>query len=410
MIIIPVISGSTVIRGSKGTPVAQDVDDKLITVIQGSQGNAVAQDVNDRLIAMMYGAAGTPVAQDAANKLISIIQGSQGAAIAQDATNKLIAVMQGSQGVAVAQDATNRLITAIVGSTGNPVSQDASDNLVAMMHGSEGTPIAQDTNNYLITVIKGMYSGSLETIALDQDHAIKAVLYDPIDDWNKTQTIGLNELGTRLGGLQRFDNRGRLIWNDDFEGTVLKWNTSIVGTATLALSNAIAHNGDGSIKLNIPTTSNSSAKMQKTFYHSLSGVYGVEIAWSSNSVSWNTFKFGFEIYDGVYKWNYYIDLLGAARSFFMREQGFGNRGIGSMTYEIADNNFWHKWKVVVNTATERIIRVMADGIEYDPSAYEVEHVLDAASPHINTFISAQNNGALVSIHLDDFILTQMEPV
>lgn len=203
---MPIVSGSTVIRGSRGTPVAQDADDKLITVIQGSQGNAVAQDVNDRLIAMMYGSAGTPVAQDAANKLIAVIQGSQGAAIAQDAADKLIAVMQGSQGTAiaqlvtgelvaqlvgstgnaVAQDASDRLIAAIVGSTGNPISQDASDNLVAMMYGSSGNPISQDASDNLIAAIKGSHGGALVTVAVDGSGLIQS-------DISKSEKISIIE-------------------------------------------------------------------------------------------------------------------------------------------------------------------------------------------------------------------------
>lgn len=143
---MPIISGSTIIRGSKGTPVAQDANDKLITVIQGSQGTPVAQDATDRLIAMMYGATGNPVAQDAGD----------------------------------------RLITAIVGSTGNPISQDVSDNLVAMMYGSAGNPIAQDASDNMIAAIKGDYSGSLVTVAVDSLGLIQS-------DISKSEKISIIE-------------------------------------------------------------------------------------------------------------------------------------------------------------------------------------------------------------------------
>jgi len=279
-----------------------------------------------------------------------------------------------------------------------------------VIRGSRGTPVAQDDNDYLITVIKGMYNGNLETVALDQDHAIKAVLYDPVDDWNKTQTIGLNELATRLGSLQGFDNRGRLLWSDDFETPELKWNVITTASATLALSNAVAHKGDGSIRIHIPAWSNSSATLSKTFYHPLSGIFGVEMAWSCSSILWNHLQLGLIIYDGTTRWNYYIDLLGAARTFFMREHGVGNRGVGTMTYENNDLNFWHLWKLVINTTSERIIRVMVDGIEFDPSAYEVEHAADASDPHIDAHIYVQNTGAVMTLHVDNFILTHMEPV
>ena len=407
---MPIISGSTVIRGSRGTPVAQDADDKLITVIQGSQGNAVAQDVNDRLIAMMYGSAGTPIAQDAANKLISIMQGSQGAAVAQDAANKLISVMQGSLGTAVLQDANNRLITAIVGSTGNPISQDAGDNLIAMMYGSEGTPVAQDANDYLITVIKGLYNGNLETVALDQDHAIKAVLYDPVDDWNKTQTIGLNELASRLGAIQGYDNRGRLLWADNFESSKLRWNIAEVGGAIVALSNEYAWSGESSVKF-VNNGANTTGTIWRRFYHPLTGVFGIEATWSCSITLWSSLKFGLIIYDGTYRWNYYLKLSGLQRTFFMREQGYGSRNVGTMTCEMSDRNMWHKWKIVADTVNGKIPRVMVDGIEYDPSQYDVERIADTTCPHIYAFAEVNNQDIWdMDLFVDNVVFTHLEPV
>lgn len=104
---MPIVSGSTVVRGSRGTPVSQDANDNLIIVVHGDQNTAVAQKV----------------------------------------TGELITEIIGSTGNAVAQDASNRLITTIYGSAGNPVAQDASDNLIA--------------------AIKGDYAGGLVTVAVD---------------------------------------------------------------------------------------------------------------------------------------------------------------------------------------------------------------------------------------------------
>lgn len=325
---MPIISGSSVIRGSRGTPVAQDADDKLITVIQGSQGNAVAQDVNDRLIAMMYGA--------------------------------------------------------------------------------QGTPIAQDVNDYLITVIKGLYNGNLETVALDQDHAIKAVLYDPIDDWNMTQTIGLNELATRLGAIQGYDNRGRLLWADDFSSSKFRMDVTEAGGGIVVLNNDYAWSGESSARfiLNGPNTFGT---LWKRFYHPQTGVYGIEMTWSSSVVLWSSLKFGLIIYDGTYKWNYYIKLGGIARPFFMREQGFGNRTIGVMTCEIADRNFWHKWKIVADTTNGVIPRVMVDGVEYDASQYSVERIANATCPHIYAFVEFNNQDVFdMDGYVDNIVLTHME--
>lgn len=278
-----------------------------------------------------------------------------------------------------------------------------------IIRGSKGTPVAQDDNDYLVTVIKGAYNGALETVALDQDHAIKAVLYDPIDDWNKTQTIGLNELASRLGAVQGYDNRGRLLWADNFESSKLRWNTTEVGGAIVALSNENAWSGESAVKF-VTNGIGTTGTIWKRFYHPLTGVFGIETAWSCSQTLWSSFRFGLIIYDGTYRWNYYIDLYGIARSFFMREQGFGNRMVGTMTCEIGDRNFWHKWKIVADTVNGNILRVMVDGIEFNPSVYEVERILDATCPHIYAFMRVNNQDLFdMDFFADHIVLTHLEP-
>lgn len=190
---MPVVSGSSVIRGSRGTPVAQDTNDKLITVVQGDQDIPVTQTATGELVTEMHGSEGIAVKQETTGELISVIQGSEGVdvkqkasgeliteivgstgnAVAQDPNDKLISVMQGSQGVAVAQDATNRLIAAMVGSTGNPISQDIADNLIAVMYGSLGNPITQDANDRLVSV---MYGSQNTPILQDAANKLIAVM------------------------------------------------------------------------------------------------------------------------------------------------------------------------------------------------------------------------------------------
>ena len=182
---MPVVSGSTIIRGSKGTPVAQDANDKLITVIQGSQGNDVAQDAANRLVAMMYGSAGTPVAQDAADKLIAVMQGDNGVAIAQDVANRLEAVLYGDTGV-----------------------------------------VAQDAANNLIAVMKGDFGGVLKTWKVDSEGRGEMFLNDTEDIWGNINTVGLAEAAVRMGSIDSFDRRGSVFYIDTFEDSPLKWSSN----------------------------------------------------------------------------------------------------------------------------------------------------------------------------------------
>lgn len=271
---MPIVSGSTIIRGSRGTPVAQDANDKLITVVQGDQDIDVAQAATGELITEMHGSEGVAVKQEATGELVSVIQGSEGVdvkqkatgelvteivgstgnAVAQDGNDKLISVMQGSQGVAVSQDAANRLIAAMVGSTGNPISQDVSDNLIAVMYGSLGNPITQDANDRLVSVMYGsqntpiaqdaankliavMQGDNGAAISQDASNRLEAVLYG--DTGVVAQDAGNNLISVmkgNYGGVLKTwkvdeEGRGEMFINDTTDDWGLK---NIIGLAELA--------------------------------------------------------------------------------------------------------------------------------------------------------------------------------
>jgi len=406
---MPIVSGSTVIRGSRGTPVAQDADDKLITVIQGSQGNAVAQDANDRLIAMMYGSAGTPVAQDAADKLISIMQGSQGTAVAQDAANKLISVMQGSLGTPVLQDAANRLITAIVGSTGNPVSQDAGDNLVAMMYGSQGTPVAQDVNDNLISVMKGDFEGALKTWKVDTDGRGEMFLTDPDDIWNVKRTMGLAEHAVRTHAPPlMFDRRGDIIHWDDFESTTRKYS-STDGTVTRDTTRAKTR--DASLKCVTGAVLNNRSGVSYTISDFFPNTkMGIQASFATGGDVWGITVF-ISYYDmtDIHTWSIQLDADGTLR--------YGNTGgtwtdIGgsSSIYKQNDYNF-ATLKMVMDITNDKYERAVLFDQEYDLSAYTCySAAMPETMPYLYIGFKIQTLEAVAkTAFFDNMFLTENEP-
>lgn len=529
---MPVVSGSTIIRGSRGTPVAQDANDKLITVIQGSQGTPVAQDATDRLIAMMYGSTGNPVAQDANDKLISVVQGDQdidvaqtvtgelitemhgsegiavkqeltgelisviqgsegvnvkqkatgemiteivgstGNAIAQDANDKLISVMQGSQGNAIAQDATNRLIAAIVGSTGNPISQDiadnlvavmygslgnpitqdandrlvsvmygsqntpiaqdaanklisimqgsqgtpieqdASDRLVAMMYGSAGNPISQDAYNNLISVMKGNYLGSLETVSLDKNLAIKAVLYDSEDVWGNQPGVGIGELAVRTHAPpMAFEKRGNVIYFDDYESSTQKFNDYLTGASTLNLSADTAKYKDFSVKCIAAAAVNSGMKYIHHDFHV--GRIGVEFSVATEETDDFRIQCDIRYFDGVklYKGSWLCDMALPNTDLDILDSDGNYYQIGDFDYE-SDKNAWTTLKIVLDLNTKGYLRFMAFGQEYDISAYSMQESVAAYPPHLQVWIHCRNmtGGGFKTVYFDNYILTDNEPL
>jgi len=401
---MPIISGSTVIRGSRGTPVAQDADDKLITVIQGSQGNAVAQDVNDRLIAMMYGSAGTPVAQDAANKLISVMQGSQGTDVAQDAANKLItvindkiiAVMQGDNGVAIAQDAANRL--------------------EAILYGDNGV-VAQDAANNLIAVMKGDYLGALKTWKVDVEGEM--FLNDTEDIWGNINTVGLAEVAVRMGSVDSFDRRGTVFYYDDFEDAPLKWNrnfeTGAGGTGhSITLSNERTFRGSGCMKIIPP---NVATDYSRAFRY-IGGVSAHKVGMETNVTFADTLNLMpcvlFRAYTGTRNiWaGIRIEQQGAGGLSYLNNTG--NQPHLDAAWTTFDNTFnldlytSYPIKFVVDLDTEKYIRCMFGGTEIDMSALTPYATNSTFCQRVlmDIYVVAGTAGAVL---FDDFIFTIEEP-
>jgi len=435
---MPVISGSTVIRGSRGTPVAQDVDDKLITVIQGSQGNAVAQDVNDRLIAMMYGSAGTPVAQDAANKLISVMQGSQGTDVAQDAANKLITVIQGSQGAAVAQLVTGELIAQLVGSTGNPIAQDVNDKIIAVMQGDNGVAIAQDAANRLeailygdtgvvaqdaannlIAVMKGDYLGALKTWKVDVDGRGEMFLNDTPDIWGNINTVGLAEAAVRMGSPVSFDRRGTVFYYDNFEDAPLKWlkNYGLGGGGvghSITLSNEHPYRGTGSMRIIPPDVAGDYCRA----YRLIGGASTNRIGMEMNILFENTLNVKtsilFRAYTGTRLIWGGIRLEQAGSGGISYLNNTGNQphlDAAWTTFNdtfLLDTNTSYPIKFVVDLGTEKYIRCMFGGIEINMSALTPYATNSTYCQRIQAEVYVVTS-AVANMFFDDMILTIEEP-
>ena len=375
---MPVVSGSTIIRGSKGTPVAQDANDKLITVIQGSQGNDVAQDAANRLVAMMYGSAGTPVAQDAADKLIAVMQGDNGVAIAQDVANRLEAVLYGDTGV-----------------------------------------VAQDAANNLIAVMKGDFGGVLKTWKVDSEGRGEMFLNDTEDIWGNINTVGLAEAAVRMGSIDSFDRRGSVFYIDTFEDSPLKWSSSF-GTGgggtghSVSLSNEHPYRGSGSMKIIPPNVAGDYSRA----YRFIGGASVNRIGMEMNVLFYNTLNIKpsvlFRAYTGT------RSILAGVR---IEQKGSGGlsylNNTGNLPHLDAawttfndtfnlDTSTTYPIKFVVDLNTEKYVRCMFGGTEIDMSALTPYAANSTYCQRIQAEVYVVTS-ATGSMFFDDFILTIEEP-
>jgi hypothetical protein len=290
---------------------------------------------------------------------------------------------------------------------------DSQGQLYALMKGRYGTayvPVTVDADGNLVSVMKGDYAGALQTLAVDSQGRILAVLTDPEDVFGNPNYIGAGELASRLGSIMRYEQRGQVIFMDDFEAALLKWQTDGSGTGhSETRSNESAKSGDYSVKLVTGNTIGDFASIEKAFPLPRSTRVGVE--------------FSFDFIAGIESINLRAVLYDGTNSYFVEvryddpDQKLQYR-IGLTTWANAATGIellsavptWHTCKLVFDIATKKYVRLLLDDVEYDLSNVTL-HSVAVEMPKcmivdIETYTATAANKYA---YIDDVIITQNEP-
>lgn len=216
---------------------------------------------------------------DSSRRLVSVFVGSEGATVKQNATGELVTEIQGSEALAVKQKATTgELISEMQGSEGVVVKQETTGELVSVMQGSENKIILQDNSGAMISIMKGIVKGELQTIALDSENAIKAVVYGDYDYEGNITATGFSEHLARTFGITSIDNKGHLIWYDTFEDTPLHWAENTDNAAhSIVLDGTYTWHGNKALKFILGTVASGVASEIDVIDYALTGNYGLEV-------------------------------------------------------------------------------------------------------------------------------------
>lgn len=366
--------------------------------------------------------------EDAAGNLVTVLLDSSGrivmvpygtvqvagtATVTQSAKDREI---QGKDGVTlrtITVDANGQMIMVPRGQSGNYMAVDAAGNLASVMKGLDGVTlrtVAVDDAGNIIGVLKGDYAGALKTLALDDQGHILAVLTDPEDVFGNPHYLGAAELAVRLGSIVSYERRGQVIWMDDFEAALLKWDTDMYGVgAAVALSTASARNGGQSVKLTTGNAVGDFAAIGRITYLPPSTRLGVECSFAfENEIE--KIVLGFYIYDGV-KWYFPALVYRPLTDELQYCSGFETyttiqSGLDFYPHPLAYSTF----KLVVDWTTKKYVRAFVNGVLYDLSAYDMFSITYAETPRLVSFVEVWNGSAGNHyVYADDFILTQNEP-
>jgi len=229
----------------------------------------------------------------------------------------------------------------------------------------------------------------------------------------KTTISGLADLGelaARLGSPVTFDRRGDVVWLDDFESGLSKWEEVGVGTDHAANINSVrARNGGFSCKLTTGKTSDKKSQITHQGAGLVVSKIGVEVSFTLDD---NLSSFGFRLtaYSGSRGYVGDICYLPASDELTYQNSEGIDTVFATGVLLHADDELFHTIKAVFDLPNKKYNRVIVDQVTYDLSAYTMRNWSTGLAPRYLLYISGiTTTDTNVSNYVDDVIVTQNEP-
>lgn len=231
----------------------------------------------------------------------------------------------------------------------------------------------------------------------------------PLSPWLAPGQITLPELAARLGSIHTFDRRGEVLWYDDFESNLNKWEVTLNGTrAAAGLSNSYARSGALSCKLTSGSGINDSAQIAKYLPYKTTGRIGFEVSWIRNANL--AYNFSLYLYNGT---NYSLGLLAygpTAKTITLLYGTIYSVAITTDQPTFANAYLFNTIKLVCDFTTKKYVRLIFNNVVYDISQYTMRTVASASAPHIEAIIMPTTDVASnQACYVDDAIITENEP-
>lgn len=213
-------------------------------------------------------------------------------------------------------------------------------------------------------------------------------------------------------GVARIDNRGRIIWYDDFRGGLSRWAISASGsgiTPILTQESGFSFGHYGSVKLD-PFILGGESTMEMQSVAPVSEKIGIEV--SVYPVQ------GFASFSlNLYGWH--TGSNGKYMAFYL-ESGTGDIKINhlsglAMVADISSSALvmgrWNTIKLVGNYLTGKYERLLYGNTQYDISSYFMPNVSNAIGGHISIGITVESvaNPNFEPVYIGHVIISGDEP-
>jgi len=224
------------------------------------------------------------------------------------------------------------------------------------------------------------------------------------------QLTDLGELAVRLGSPVSFDRRGDVVWWDDFECSLNKWNVAASGTgSSIAVSTASARNGENSCKLTAGSDGAHSAAMIHRHHPPVRSVFGSEVSWAFTGTP-ELLLMRIDDRDGVTNHAYEVvwdNLLNEVK--VLTAAGTYSTVLSSLDL-LETLDLFHTIKLVWDGVTHQLVRLLFDHLVIDVSGVGAQDSANVFHPRIAVKIDMTGRAGFNDVaYIDDYILTQNEP-
>lgn len=232
-----------------------------------------------------------------------------------------------------------------------------------------------------------------------------------------TQRVGplstladMAELAARLNSIVSFDRRGNVIFADDFENNLKKWESSIspFSAGRLSLSTDRARSGSLSCKQITGVDASDYAGIIRRMSYPYQSRIGLEASCSLGTGN-SYFYLSFTQYDGannktgMVRYNEVDDKL----EYWTSAGAWAELKTG---LRLSVGSVFHTFKLVIEPSTNLYLRLLVNNNEYDMSALALDVNADTTAARLDAELrSVAGVAAAQTNYVDDAIITVAEP-
>ena len=222
--------------------------------------------------------------------------------------------------------------------------------------------------------------------------------------------LDIGELATRLGSPDTFDRRGNVIWLDNFEDTLKKWDSDSNDAAGSVEHTAeAARSGAFSVKLTTPPTVDYATWLYCYRPLPVPSKIGFEVSYAMYlQIQYIYLRMSFMTATARYRYYLRYDRYNTTMSYYNSSGGYTDLA-GSPSHQML-YHAWNTIKLVADHENNKYVRALLNNFSWDLSDIAPHYTSGSYTPSLYLEIRITNREAGQHyLYLDDVILTQNEP-